>query len=200
MALSSFRTVSAFVAGLFLVVAITSAQTDTATITGIVTDSSGAAVPGASVQAINQANGLEYTAESNSTGNYVITALPIGTYDLTATSEGFQTLLRPNVTLSAGTRARVDVELQVGSVTETVEVTAELPLLESETSSLGQAIENTTITQMPLNPHGRTPPPRRHETGEAPQAAGIVAVSGGGRKIGFQSGGRGSAPRPRYLN
>ena len=77
--------------------------------------------------------------------------MPIGTYDLTATSEGFQTLLRPNVTLSAGTRARVDVELQVGSVTETVEVTAELPLLESETSSLGQAIENTTITQMPLN-------------------------------------------------
>lgn len=151
MALSSFRTVSAFVAGLFLVVAIASAQTDTATITGIVTDSSGAAVPGASVQAINQANGLEYTAESNSTGNYVITALPIGTYDLTATSEGFQTLLRPNVTLNAGTRARVDVELQVGSVTETVEVTAELPLLESETSSLGQAIENTTITQMPLN-------------------------------------------------
>ena len=55
MALSSFRTVSAFVAGLFLVVAIASAQTDTATITGIVTDSSGAAVPGASVQAINQA-------------------------------------------------------------------------------------------------------------------------------------------------
>ncbi len=139
------------VAAMAIFTGVGSAQTDTATITGLVTDASGAAVAGASVQAINQATGLEHVAESNATGNYVITALPIGTYDLTATSEGFQTLFRPNVTLNAGTRARVDVELQVGSVSETVEVTADLPLLESETSSLGQAIENTTITQMPLN-------------------------------------------------
>ena len=151
MALSSFRRVAALLTGLLLALGIASAQTDTATITGIVTDSSGAAVAGAAVQAIHQANGLEYSTESNATGNYVITAMFIGTYDLTATSEGFQTLFRPNVTLNAGSRARVDVELQVGSVTETVEVTAEVPLLESETSSLGQAIENTTITQMPLN-------------------------------------------------
>ena len=127
------------------------AQTDTATITGLVTDVSGAAVAGAQVQAIHQDNGLEYTTQSNETGNYVLAALPIGNYDLSATSEGFQTLLRPNIALSASSRARVDVQLQVGAVTETVEVTAELPLLESETSSLGQAIENKTITQMPLN-------------------------------------------------
>ena len=127
------------------------AQTDTATITGLVTDISGAAVVGATVQAINQDNGLEYNTQSSETGNYVLTALPIGNYDLTATSDGFQTLFRPNIPLNAGSRARVDVQLQVGSVTETVEVTAELPLLESETSSLGQAIENRTITQMPLN-------------------------------------------------
>lgn len=127
------------------------AQTDTATITGLVTDASGATVPGAAVQAVNQDNGLEYATQSNATGNYVLTALPIGNYDLTATSDGFQTLFRPNIVLNAGSRARVDVALQVGAVTETVEVSADLPLLESETSSLGQAIENTTITQMPLN-------------------------------------------------
>ena len=148
---SSFRMTARCLAGLFVLVWAALAQTDTATITGIVTDSSGATVPGASIQAVNQVNGLEYGTQSNETGNYVLTALPIGTYDLTATTEGFQTLFRPNVALHAGTRARVDIELQVGSVTETVEVTAELPLLESETSSLGQAIENTTITQMPLN-------------------------------------------------
>ena len=136
---------------LVLSVALASAQTDTATITGLVTDSSGAAVAGASIQTVNQVNGLEYGTQSNATGNYVIAAMPIGTYDLTATSDGFQTLFRANITLNAGSRARVDVELQVGSITETVEVTADLPLLESETSSLGQAIENTTITQMPLN-------------------------------------------------
>jgi len=147
----SFRRIARSAVALVVVVWGGMAQTDTATITGIVTDSTGAAVPGASIQAINQVNGLEYDTESNETGNYVLTALPIGRYDLTASTEGFQTLLRPNIALNAGSRARVDIELQVGSVTETVEVTAELPLLESETSSLGQAIENTTITQMPLN-------------------------------------------------
>ena len=148
---SRFQSIGATAAMLVLSVAPALAQTDTGTITGLVADASGAAVAGASVQAVNQGNGLEYGTQSSATGNYVITALPIGTYDLTATSEGFQTLFRANLTISAGTRARVDIELQVGSVTETVEVTAELPLLESETSSLGQAIENTTITQMPLN-------------------------------------------------
>ncbi|MCY4596053.1 MAG: carboxypeptidase-like regulatory domain-containing protein, partial [Bryobacterales bacterium] len=147
----SFGRIARSAVALLVVVWAGMAQTDTATITGIVTDSTGAAVPGASIQAINQVNGLEYDTESNETGNYVLTALPIGRYDLTASTEGFQTLLRPNIALNAGSRARVDIELQVGSVTETVEVTAELPLLESETSSLGQAIENTTITQMPLN-------------------------------------------------
>lgn len=148
---SRLQRTAALAAMLVLSVAPALAQTDTGTITGLVSDASGAAVAGASVQAVNQVNGLEYGTQSSATGNYVITALPIGTYDLTATSEGFQTLFRANLTISAGTRARVDIELQVGSVTETVEVTAELPLLESETSSLGQAIENTTITQMPLN-------------------------------------------------
>ena len=127
------------------------AQTDTATITGLVTDPSGAAVVNATIEATNQATGLDYTTQSNEAGNYVLTAMTIGTYDLAATSEGFQTLLRPNVPLSAGSRVRIDLRLQVGAVTETVEVTAEVPLLESETSSLGQAIENKTITQMPLN-------------------------------------------------
>lgn len=148
---SRFRTVAAGALACLLTATMAWAQTDTATITGLVTDASGAAVAGAEVQAIHQANGLEYSTQSSETGNYVLTALPIGNYDLSATSEGFQTLLRPNIALNAGSRARVDVQLQVGSVTETVEVTADLPLLESETSSLGQAIENTTITQMPLN-------------------------------------------------
>lgn len=148
---SGARRTSVLAVAICVSVGALTAQTDTGTITGIVTDTSGATVPGASIQAVNQANGLEYDTQSNDSGNYVLAAMPIGTYDLTATSDGFQTLFRPNVTLNAGTRARVDVELQVGSVTETVEVTAELPLLESETSSLGQAIENTTITQMPLN-------------------------------------------------
>ena len=148
------RTLSPFV--LFLVLVLVSGgpapgQTDTATITGIVTDASGAAVPGAAVEATNTATGLKYRVESNETGSYSVTALPIGLYDLGITAQGFQTVQRSGVRLSAGDRARIDVELQVGSVTEVVEVTSQAPLLQSETSNLNQVIENTTITQMPLN-------------------------------------------------
>ncbi len=126
-------------------------QVDTATITGVITDPSGAAIVGASIKATHLATGVIHRAEANVSGVYTLSALPIGNYDMEATSEGFQTVRRPNITLNAGTRARIDVEMTLGQVTEIIEVTGEVPLLESETSSLGQVIENKTITQMPLN-------------------------------------------------
>ncbi len=131
--------------------ALAFAQTDTATITGVITDSSGSAIPGASVEAANAATGLSSKGASNDAGVYVLTALPIGTYTLSISHEGFQSYKRPNLALSAGTRARIDVSLKVGAVNEVVEVSSEAPLLEAETSSLGQVVENKTITQMPLN-------------------------------------------------
>ena len=127
------------------------AQVDTATITGNVTDPTGASVVGARIRAINQANGLDYRAVAGDSGVYVLTALPIGVYDLEVSSDGFQTIRRRGITLSAGTRAKVDVQLALGQVSEVVEVSGQIPLLESETSNLGQVIENRTITQMPLN-------------------------------------------------
>lgn len=134
-----------------LIPLLLAAQTDTATITGSIADGSNAAVADAAVQAANRATGATYNARSNESGVYVLTALPIGSYDVSITKPGFQTLRRPEVSLSAGTRARVDATLQIGAVTEVVEVTSQAPLLESETSSLGQVVENRTITQMPLN-------------------------------------------------
>ncbi len=128
-----------------------SAQVDTATITGVVADPSGAAIAGAGVRATNLATSLAYNTSSNEAGVYVITALPIGRYDVEISSEGFQTVRRPGVTLNSGTRARIDVAMTLGQVTEIIEVTGEVPLLEAETSSLNQVIENKTITQMPLN-------------------------------------------------
>jgi len=127
------------------------AQTDTAAITGLVTDSSGAAVGGASITAKSLATGLDYKAVSGDAGVYVVPALPIGRYAVAVSQNGFQSLRFPAVDLSAGARIRLDATLQVGAVNEVVEVKSELPVLESETSSLGQVIENTTITQMPLN-------------------------------------------------
>ncbi|MDX1979580.1 MAG: TonB-dependent receptor [Bryobacteraceae bacterium] len=126
-------------------------QVDTATITGNVSDPTGASVVGARIRATNQANGLDYRAISGESGVYVLTALPIGTYDLEVGGDGFQTTRRRGIMLNAGTRAKVDAQLALGQVSEVVEVTGQIPLLESETSNLGQVIENRTITQMPLN-------------------------------------------------
>jgi hypothetical protein len=127
------------------------AQVDTATITGVITDPSGLVIVGARIRVTNQATGLEHSTSSNEGGLYVLTALPIGKYDMEITGQGFQTVRRPNVTLDAGTRARVDAQMRVGPVTEVVEVKTAVPLLESETSSLNQVVENKVITQMPLN-------------------------------------------------
>ena len=127
------------------------AQVDTATITGTVVDRTGAAVAGAKIAATSQTTSLEYKGNSGEGGVYVITALPIGSYDLVVSGAGFQTVRRRNITLDAGTRVRVDVQMSLGQVSEVVEVSGQVPLLESETSNLGQVIENRTITQMPLN-------------------------------------------------
>jgi len=126
-------------------------QTDTATITGIVIDGSGAAIPNAQVTATNQATGLTSKATSNDTGVYVVPALSIGLYAVTVSRDGFQGVRFPGISLSAGARAKLDVTLKVGTVNEVIEVKSELAVLEAETSSLGQVVENTTITQMPLN-------------------------------------------------
>ncbi len=127
------------------------AQVDTATITGVVTDPTGAAVAGARIRAISRTTGLDYRATSAESGVYVLTALPIGSYDFEASGDGFQTVRRREVTLNAGTRAKIDVQMVLGQVAEVIEVTGQIPLLEAETSNLGQVIENRTITQMPLN-------------------------------------------------
>lgn len=126
-------------------------QTDTATITGVVTDASGAAIANATVTATSQATGIGQKAQSNESGVYVLPALPVGRYDVSVAHEGFQTVRFPNLDLSAGTRAKLDAALKVGMVSEVLDVSSELPLLEAETSSLGQVVENKTITQMPLN-------------------------------------------------
>jgi hypothetical protein len=127
------------------------AQTDTATITGIVTDASGSAIPDAAIEATNTGTGLKYRGASNESGTYTVTALPIGAYEMSITAKGFQTVQRPGIRLSAGDRARIDVQLQLGTLSQSVMVLGEAPLLQSESANLNQIIENTTITQMPLN-------------------------------------------------
>ena len=104
-----------------LVFAITptpsSAQTGLATVTGLVTDNTGAAVPGVTVTATNQATNVAYTGLSNEAGAYLITAVPIGNYVVSSALTGFKTV-QSNVSLSAAQTARLDFKLEVGTVEE----------------------------------------------------------------------------------
>ncbi len=126
------------------------AQQVTASITGKVTDPSGAAVPGAKVTATDTERGTKYTGTANSDGFYVLSNLPVGTYDLKIENAGFQTAAQSNIVLQLNQVARIDVGLQVGNVTTTVEVTSAAPMLQTESTLLGQVIDERTNTTLPL--------------------------------------------------
>ncbi len=127
----------------------------TAAVTGRITDSSGAVVPGARVTVQAVESGLETSVETNAEGYYSIPSLPPGNYLLTVNKAGFVPIRQPNLTLIVQQVARLDFTLKVGGVTETIEVSAQAVLLESETSTLGQVVHGRQIVELPLL--GRNP-------------------------------------------
>jgi hypothetical protein len=127
------------------------AQQTTATVLGTVTDSSGAAVPGVAIQASSLATNVNREALTDSSGSYSLPNLPPGAYRISATKTGFQASRVENVTLQVEQVARVDIKLQVGSITETVNVDASVALLQTETSSVGTVIDAGKIVDLPLN-------------------------------------------------
>jgi hypothetical protein len=126
-------------------------QSASGTLTGLVTDSTQAAVPGVELRLTNLDTGVVASATSNTGGEYTFPLLAVGRYTLTAERPGFQTYSRRDIVVETGRVGRIDIVMQVGQVSERVEVTGAPPLLESETSSIGQLIENKTIADMPLN-------------------------------------------------
>ncbi|MBI3684725.1 MAG: TonB-dependent receptor [Acidobacteria bacterium] len=139
------------VAFLFLT-APASAQVNTSSIAGVITDATGSVVPEATITAIQAATGLERQTRSGSGGEYVLPQLPPGRYEITAKATGFQTTVVKDVALAIAQREVVNITLTVGQVTEQVTVTAEASQLkESETASLGQLIERRVIQDLPLN-------------------------------------------------
>ena len=128
-----------------------SAQTGAASLTGIVTDSSGAAVPGATVTATNQATNVDYTAISNEAGNYTVTSMPVGAYIIKAELSRFKTAATKPIQMEAQQVVRLDFKLELGGIEETVEVTSEAQVLQTETATVGEVISGTTLTALPLN-------------------------------------------------
>jgi hypothetical protein len=120
-------------------------------ITGLVTDSSGAAVSGATATVTNKATGATRKVVTNSEGLYSFPSLTPGVYELKVEQAGFKTARLDNITLEVQQTARLDVKMEVGQVGETVTVTSNSALLNAETATVGTVIENKIVTELPLN-------------------------------------------------
>nr|MBP6821692.1 carboxypeptidase regulatory-like domain-containing protein [Acidobacteriota bacterium] len=120
-------------------------------ITGVVNDSSGALVSGATVTVTNQATNATRRATTNGEGVYAFPSLLPGVYSLKVEQQGFKSSVRNDITLEVQQTARIDVTLEVGSVGETVTITGGLALLSQESTTVGTVIENKRIVDLPLN-------------------------------------------------
>jgi hypothetical protein len=123
----------------------------TAQITGRVADPAGAVVASAPVTVTNVESGASQSTESNSEGYFTISRLEPGSYEVAVRQPGFRPVLRRGIVLQVDQTARVDIALELGDVAQSVEITAAAPLIESETSNLGQVVDNKSIVEMPLN-------------------------------------------------
>ena len=123
----------------------------TGTITGTVTDPSGAVVPKAKVIVRNEGTNATRDAESNEDGDYTVALLPPGRYRVTAESAGFRRSVFHGVILDVDQTVRLDFPLQVGAITEEVNVTDTPPIVQTDTSTLGQVVNNRLVQDLPLN-------------------------------------------------
>ena len=132
-----------------LVASVGFAQTN-ATLTGTVSDGSGAVIPAAEVEIANMDTGETYTTATNESGSYTIPFIKPGTFMLKVTTPGFKQYERAGIRLDTASSVRADAVLELGEVTESVTVEADVPLLKTENSSVGGVIKNTSIANMPL--------------------------------------------------
>ena len=171
----------------FLLTAAAWAQVPSAEISGSVTDATGGVVAGATVTVTNAATNIQRKLATNSSGVYDAPALPPGSYSLKVSMPGFKTDVRNGIELQVDQVARIDVSLQVGNVSETLEVQAVAPTLDTENATVGTVVENKRIEELPLN--GRnylqlaslTPGVTQYGPGNS-----IAQARGGGDRSNFQ--------------
>src|SRR4051812_38316658 len=162
-------------------------QTDTGAIVGTVSDNSAASLPNATVTLTNLGTNAKTVVKTDGQGNYVATPLKIGNYSVQVQAVGFKEVTRTGIVLDVQDRLRVNFTMQVGSVVEQVTVTGTQPLLQTESSALGDVIESKQIVDLPLN--------GRDYTQLAALTTGVVKVteSGNGLTGGAQSSANGNA-------
>src|ERR1700730_6728199 len=145
-----FRIVSICLFSLLLTPSVWS-QKDAGSIAGTIKDASGATVPQAKITVTEVDKGTSLITSTGSSGDYVASPLPIGRYSVKVAMNGFKTAVTEAIEVQVQQRAVVDITLQVGAVAEQVTVTNVAPLLETETSELGQVIDNRRVVNLPLN-------------------------------------------------
>src|SRR5437016_9568346 len=158
-------------------------QVDRANLNGTVADSTRAVVPGARVEVVSRETGLKRAVETGAGGVYSITGLPIGTYDLTISRDGFRDLEMKGIQLLVGETRTVDVELQLRTVSEEVQVLGTTAPLETTNSRVGAVLEHEQLENIPLNG-------RNWATLEALAPGAVNAGAGGQRDIRFVGRGR----------
>jgi hypothetical protein len=151
---SSFRDACVCVLVLLILVCaatIPALAQSTASLTGIVTDGSGAAVPNAKVTVTNKATGVSFNTQTDSAGAYLVPSLPIGVYDIEVTASGFQKAVVTDLDLPVATSVTGNVQLRIGETSVTVEITADAVILDTATNSMGQVINDKYVQDIPLN-------------------------------------------------
>jgi len=135
----------------FLLVVAAFAQSDRGTITGTVSDPAKALVPDAAVVAMNAETGAQYETVTTGTGNYTLPSLPAGVYNLSVSAAGFSKYVQQGIRVEVVQTARVDVSLQVGSAADSVTVTADAPLLKSESAEQSLNLSTDIVNALPAN-------------------------------------------------
>src|SRR4051812_5989190 len=130
------------------------AQLQTGRLLGTIYDQQHAGIPGVTITVTNLATSITRNTTSDGEGNYVVTPLNPGMYKVTAALQGFQTTVRDDIELTVGQALRVELTMSVGGVSTEVQVTAETPLLNTESATLSQVITNEQIVDLPLNGRG----------------------------------------------
>jgi hypothetical protein len=126
------------------------AQSDRGTITGTITDPAGAVIPNATIEAKNSETGAVYRAGSTETGNYTLSQLPAGVYQLSSSVSGFKQYVRTGITVMVAQTLRLDIVLEVGSIAETVTVNADAPLLRTESGELSHNVTEARLDNLPI--------------------------------------------------
>jgi hypothetical protein len=142
------------VLSILFLTAFASAQVEQGRFVGLIQDPQGATVAGASVKVTNLGTGIEQSATTDGSGNFVITPVQAGMYSFTVAAKGFETMTISNIEVQVGQVVREEMKLHIGAANVTVEVTTTQPLLSTDTATVGQVISNQQLSDLPLNGRG----------------------------------------------